>query len=135
MAASDHLNKILFHGTGGEINGGVVRPGEEGRFGPGAYATDKLSEAESYAAGKAQDEGRLFGTVYEVSPASDDFKTYDVTEDWREHNPNVPEVNYVVDQKGLKVKKAVSYPINESAVHKPYIPPEDPPETEGPILG
>jgi hypothetical protein len=107
MAASDHLNKILFHGTGGEIHGGVVKPGAElGVMGRGAYATTALKEAEHYAGYRATIEGRLFGTVYEVSPVSDNPNVYEG------YGHEYGDSAMVVDDKGLKVNKAVSYPIN-----------------------
>jgi hypothetical protein len=57
----------LYHGTGGGIVGDV-RPGERGY---GAYATSDLKVAERYAANKALSEGRLFGSVYSVTPVSE----------------------------------------------------------------
>lgn len=60
----------LYHGTGGEIEGGVVRP-NEGVWGTGAYASELSSIAKIYAGNAAREQGRLFGTVYEVTPMSD----------------------------------------------------------------
>ena len=119
MAASDHLNKALFHGTASEIRGGVVKPSVWGSLGAGAYATDNLKEAEKYASKAAADEGRLFGTVYEVEPLSDMQEHMDKMQKLRDANSKIPDTNYVADKKGLKVVKAVSYPINEFAVYRP----------------
>jgi hypothetical protein len=99
--------KPMYHGTGGEIEGGIVRPGANQAFGPGAYATSRLGSASLYAATKAQQQGRLFGTVYEVEPHDDGEGFIEVPA-----GGNGYPVEYYRDPKGLKVKKAVAYPIN-----------------------
>lgn len=106
MAAKDALNKDLFHGTGGAIEGGIVRPGISNFYGKGAYATTSYGTAKYAAQIKAHGEGRLFGTVYKVRPTSKNVKIEEMIED----------EDYVIDPKGLKVIKAVSYPINRFAV-------------------
>lgn len=108
MAAKDVLNKDLFHGTGGAIEGGVVKPGSQDRHGYGAYATTGSITAQHYARLRAYSENRLFGTVYKVRPMSSNPKVQDVGAN--EH--------YVVDPKGLEVVEAVDYPINVDALHK-----------------
>lgn len=97
MAAKDHLNTKLFHGTGGEIVGGVVHPGEKQLFGPGAYATTVPSLAILHAERKAREQGRLFGMVYEVEPVSEAIPA--------------PNEGSLRDEKGFKVLKHVASPI------------------------
>lgn len=123
MAAQEHLNKTLFHGTGGEIHGGIVKPDPDGRnrHGVGAYATDDLETAEMFARDKAKEQGRLFGTVYEVSTLSDNPNNVDPYGELRKFENfrkalGGSNEKYIVDPKGLKVHKAVSFPINESAI-------------------
>lgn len=107
MAAKDYLNEDLFHGTGGEIKGGVVKPGKVNAQGYGAYSTTSLLTARLYAQARADQEGRLFGTVYRVKPVSKDPKIVEM----------IPETeHYVIDPKGLEVVEAVDYPINIEAV-------------------
>jgi hypothetical protein len=101
--------KPMYHGTGGEIEGGIVRPGANQAFGPGAYATSRKFAAEIYAATKAREQNRLFGTVYEVGPHDDGEDLIKVPA-----RRNGYPVEYYRDPKGLKVKKAVSFPINPS---------------------
>ena len=88
----------LYHGTAGEIEGGVVRP-NRGRYGFGAYAVygDEASRAQDFAQSKAWQQGRLFGTVYEVTPRSELLPGYG---------------NQVLDPEGLNVVKAVDFPVN-----------------------
>lgn len=87
----------LYHGTAGELEGGVVRP-NYGRYGFGAYAVygDEAKHAQRYASSSARDQGRLFGTVYEVTPRS--------KVEYSEHD------SYVSDREGLDVVKAVDFP-------------------------
>lgn len=102
MAASDHLNKRLFHGTGGAIEGGIVRP-TASATGMGAFATPSNFYARFYAANKAAKEGRLFGVVYEVTPMSDPSDL--------QENLLGADVE-IVDPKGLKTGKVVDFPLN-----------------------
>lgn len=102
MAASDNLNQQLFHGTGGEIIGDVIHPGERKAAGPGAYATTSLDWAEKFARGKANKEGRLFGTIYEVEPVSEAIP----------FNASRKDEDFFRDPEGLRIKKAVRFPIN-----------------------
>lgn len=75
MAAKDCLGPQcdeqvkLYHGTGGAIEGGIVRPTDNGDV-TGAFATNAPEYAEAFAKFAARDEGRLFGTLYEVEPLS-----------------------------------------------------------------
>lgn len=69
MAAKDNINQTLFHGTGGAIEGGIVRPTDNGDV-TGAFATNAPEYASAFAKFAARDEGRLFGTLYEVEPMS-----------------------------------------------------------------
>jgi hypothetical protein len=91
----------LYHGTGGDIKGGVVRPGERGFFGPGAYATENPRSAEFYAKESAESEGRLFGTVYEVTPVSGQAK----------HVGSEAGSAVVADPEGLTTERIVSFPL------------------------
>jgi hypothetical protein len=108
MAAKDALNRDLFHGTGGEIAGGIVKPSDDGALGSGAYATTGLDTARSHARVKAGQQGRLFGTVYKVRPIMNKPTVRDVGSNEQ----------YVVDTKGLQVEEAVDFPLNISAMHK-----------------
>lgn len=100
---SQNLSKDtpLYHGTGGAIKGGVVRPGERGYFGPGAYATENPRSAEFYAKESAESEGRLFGTVYEVTPVSDQAM----------HVGSEAGKAVLADPEGLKTERIVSFPL------------------------
>lgn len=101
--------KPLYHGTGGEIEGGIVHPGPRQLYGPGAYATSRKFVAEAHADVEAQKENRLFGTVYEVGPHDEGEGIIKVPDAYADFP-----MEYYRDPKGLKVKKAVSYPINSS---------------------
>jgi hypothetical protein len=111
MAAHEHLNQSLFHGTGGEITGGVVNPGKRVELGPGAYATNSRNLARNHAAQKAKSQGRLFGTVYSVRPLSKDDDVRKTKLEGGEYGGSVTSV----DPKGLKVEEAVEYPLNTDA--------------------
>lgn len=89
----------LYHGTAGEIEGGVVRPNES-MYGRGAYAVygNQASRAQDFAQSGAWRQGRLFGTVYEVTPRSE---LVDTGLD-----------SQVLDPEGLNVVKAVDFPVN-----------------------
>ena len=110
MAASDHLNKVLFHGTGGAIEGGIVRP-NEGKYGKAAYASTNFGTAYAHALKRARDEGRLFGTVYQVEPVS---QTPKVEQMYSDDGINFD--TYVIDPNGLRVIKPIHYPINEDGL-------------------
>lgn len=99
MAASEHLSPKLFHGTGGAIKGGVVNP-NEGVYGFGAYAADSEHVAASYAEYRAQEQGRLFGTVYRVKPIS------------QRQDLLVLAHGVTRDEQGLQVVEPVSHPLN-----------------------
>lgn len=75
MAATDHLNPIqharYFHGTGGGIQGGVVLPRNPGKgrsMDELAFASSRVKDAMGFAAMVSRNQGRLFGSVYEVNP-------------------------------------------------------------------
>jgi hypothetical protein len=99
MAASDNLHPKLFHGTGGGVEGGVVKP-TDAVHGFGAYATPNLDMAQRFARDKAESEGRLFGTVYEVSAMGKGVS-----------RPYKFGTTEYVDPKGLKANKIVDFPI------------------------
>ena len=97
----------LYHGTAGEIEGGVVRPSLYPLFADGAYATTVLKNAEGYATEQAQpmwEQGRLFGTVYEVEPVSDK-----ATVVYKNTSPGF-ESEQIADPEGMRVKRIVSFP-------------------------
>lgn len=98
MAASESLNKVLFHGTASHIKGGIVQP-SQGLTEKAAYATDSKDLAAYYAREAAKREGTLFGMVYRVSPVSQ-------LEHIRGDDPAI-----YGDPEGLKIGKVVSYPI------------------------
>ena len=96
----------LYHGTAGEIEGGVVRP-NQARFGFGAYAVygDDIDTAQYHASSRAAKQGRLFGTVYEVTPRS-------------ELEPAIGQYDTAVkDPEGLNVVKAVDFPLSREIRH------------------
>ena len=111
MAASDHLNKRLFHGAGGAIEGGVVNP-NEGKYGKAAYASTNFGTASGHAVKSARNEGRLFGVVYEVKPVS---QTPKVKQMYSDDGINFD--TYVIDPEGLQVMDAVHFPINEEGLY------------------
>lgn len=96
----------LYHGTSGEIDGPVVWPGKRQVHGPGAYATSNLDTAEVFAAWKAEEDMRLFGTVYEVGPYDEKIGVIPIGDEFNDS---------FRDPQGLRIKKAVSYPINPKA--------------------
>lgn len=89
----------LYHGTAGEIEGGVVRP-DIGALGEGSYASEGLNVASEYASNAARMQGRLFGTVYEVTPVSE--KAAHVGSDAGK--------GIVLDPEGMRAGKAVAFP-------------------------
>lgn len=108
MAASDHLHPQLFHGTGGPIHGGVVQASNAYDYGTGhnyAYATSNRKVASRMARHRAQGEGRLFGSVYEVAPLTEGIKAeqYGDSVEYR-------------DPKGYQVLREVESPINPQAL-------------------
>jgi hypothetical protein len=108
MAAKDALNPILFHGTGGAIEGDVVDP-DYSYDGSGAFATPNKRIADNVARMRAAREGRLFGTTYEVQLMSEGLSP-------DEYEGGLVEYK---DPKGLRVVRAVDYPINTAAIYKP----------------
>lgn len=96
-----------FHGTAGPVEGGVVYPmTPRSRFGGGklparsmdqlAFSSDRVKDATVYAAGAARNSGRLFGSVYEVTP--------------RNPKPSpMGNPHHSVSDEGLDVKKHVGF--------------------------
>jgi hypothetical protein len=109
MAAKDCLGPQcdLYHGTGGEIEGGVIQPRRDhyqpNLHGEGAYSTTSLPHAELYAENEAIRQGRLFGTVFKVSPVS-------------EARPVREGSDIHLDTKGMKTEEAVSFPTNPDII-------------------
>jgi len=105
----------LYHGTGSALEGGVVRPADKRTvYGSEAYAevgtekTDALKTATHLAKKSSQEQGTLFGTVYEVEPMSKaEVFTADekVDYDWQGQT-------WAKDPVGLKATKAVGFPVN-----------------------
>lgn len=105
MPVPDGEQFSFYHGTGGGIEGGKVRP-NWGLWGPGAYASANVHEAIRHARDRAGTEGRLFGTVYEVEPVSDPIPTRDYD---------------VRDEEGLTVKRAVGFPKTRGVRDQDYL--------------
>jgi hypothetical protein len=103
MAASEHLNPILFHGTASMSSGGVILP-RASVNGTGAFATPSLSTARRIAREKARKEGKLFGVVYQVELMSKDTKP----------TPYSGTVQYS-DPQGLITGNIVESPLNPNA--------------------
>jgi len=113
-----------YHGTGGELEGGMVRPtsAEDGgreRFGKGAYGltatsnTESMRHAVSIARDKAVEQGRLFGAVYPVETTSKGAESFTRNDD----TTFGEDQQYVRDPEGLKVTgPAVAFPLNPNAV-------------------
>lgn len=77
----------FYHGTGKGIEGGAVLPTGRDNV---AYASSSLDDARMYAATQSLEQGRLFGSVYEVNP--------------RDPEPSLMGVKrHVVSRKGLDV--------------------------------
>jgi hypothetical protein len=104
MPTPDGQQFKLYHGTSGEIEGGVVNA-NPGAAGTGGYATSIKELAENYAMSAAERDNRLFGTVYEVGGYDDDSEVTPV--------PN-PDSDIYMDPKGLRVKKEASFPLNRN---------------------
>ena len=113
-----------YHGTGGELEGGIVRPisaddGGRERFGKGAYGLtatnnpDSMLHAISIARDKAVEQGRLFGAVYPVKTMSDNAESFNRNDEATYGRDQ----QYVRDPEGLRVTgPAVAFPLNPNAV-------------------
>lgn len=109
----DKLNKDefpMYHGTAGSIEGGVVRP-NKGMYGVGAYATNSIDDAKEYALDAARIEvaktgkQRLFTTVYEVEPTSNEAAEVDLDPEMDYE----PDLRMFMDPKGMRTKKEVAW--------------------------
>lgn len=108
MAASDALNKDLFHGTSALLPiGGVLEPNAPEDEGGAAYATPDIDTARKYARRRALHQGTLFGTVYRVQPKSAEPQVNDYEQ-----------FTEVADPKGMDIVELVDSPLNPSAVSK-----------------
>ena len=108
MAASDVLNKDLFHGTSALLPvGGVIEPSAPVDQGGAAYATPDIDAARGYARNRAMIQGTLFGTVYRVKPQSAEAQVKEY-----EH------LTEVVDPKGMDILELVDSPLNHRAISK-----------------
>jgi len=103
-----------YHGSGGGIDGGVVRPGTRSKFGVGAYGATATSDPSSMdhvvelSQRAAWKEGRLFGEVHKVEPLSDDAEKI-VRNDKLTRGKDQ---HYVRDPEGLRVtQSAVMFPV------------------------
>jgi hypothetical protein len=113
-----------YHGTGGGVEGGVIRPmsaADGGRdvFGTAAYgltATENpqsMYHAVKIAREKAGEQGRLFGEVHEVEPISNDADSFVRNDDTTVGRDQ----HYVRDTRGLRVTRSgVAFPLNPTAV-------------------
>jgi len=115
----------LYHGGGGEIIGEMIKPGENNLYGRGAYAAAGTNDIRSlvgpysYAMEKAQEQGRLFGSIREVTPVSSAEVVSDPDLKGQEYNPkmaeNLSDV-WVKDKVGLRPGREVAFPINEEVL-------------------
>jgi hypothetical protein len=94
-----------FHGSPGGISGGVVRPAVQGSgrsMDELAFATSRVKDAMGHASTKSREEGRLFGSVYEVNP--------------RHPRPSpLGDPSHVASAEGLDVVKHTGYVSSEEA--------------------
>lgn len=96
----------FFHGTATGIKGGVVRPHDPaeritGRSNPAnsaAYSSSNYNVAADWAGMRTYREGKLFGSIYEVSPRS-----VQTTPEKLAVNPNI------ADPEGLDVVRHVGF--------------------------
>lgn len=82
----------FYHGSGVGIRGMVHPTGRD----QVAYASTSMDDARMYAATKSQDEGRLFGSVYEVDPIDPEPSLMGVK-------------RHVLSRKGLKVTDHIGF--------------------------
>lgn len=106
MAASDHLNQPLFHGTGHFFAKGEIVDPKKGEIKgvKRAFASPDLAHARRYASLKAQKSGMLFAPVYSVSPV-DENENLDEFE-WKESG-------ILSSTKGFKPEKIVDWGMND----------------------
>lgn len=106
----------LYHGGGGEVLGGVLKPGENNLYGRGAYAaTGTRSGTYHYAQEKAKEQGRLFGSIREVTPESRATVVADPDLEGQEYNPQMAETGkdiWVKDKVGLRAGREIAFPTN-----------------------
>ena len=82
----NQLGRAYYHGTGGALRGATVEARAPEAYFPNpnntpgapdplvdkrAYATEKAGDAARWAGHKAARQGRLFGSVYEVTPRTE----------------------------------------------------------------
>jgi hypothetical protein len=105
----------LYHGTTGNIKGGVIRPSARGAYGPGVYSTNRINEAETYSRQKidkadidpetGEPDGKttrpMFGTVYEIDPTD---------------STPVNRYGYHVNPNPTKIKRVASFPLGAHAL-------------------
>ena len=128
MAASEHLNPQLFHGTshffseGDTVNAVPGWTGEPSEFDV-AHATPSKRDAEDYAGYKAQKQGQLFAPVYGVTPV-DPTEHYE----WGNGTSASPKefaekgtIHGVHSRKGFKVEKQAGWGINPDV----WVPPSE----------
>lgn len=108
MAASEYLNKDLFHGTSAPIGvNDILEPNAPEDEGGAAYASPDIETARAYAKRHALRHGRLFGTVYRVKPLSAEPQV----NDYSKYGGFVE----VADPKGMQILDIVDYPLNPRA--------------------
>lgn len=103
MSASDNLSRALFHGSGHDfVPGDIVEP-RHSAYGYGAFASHYPSIARIYASGlhgmaPEGQQGRLFGTVWEVEPLEGDTP-----------RPDAVVGEHMMSDKGFRVVRPHSY--------------------------
>ena len=134
MAASEHLNSRLFHGTAHVFG---ENENVEPRYSPAlkadvAFSTSSQEMADYYAGATAARQGKLFGPVYEVEPIDPKESNADIPmssamrgtlKGPREFFPYTASSNqteYVVSKKGFKPKNIVGWGINTNISGKGF---------------
>jgi hypothetical protein len=118
---SNQLGMAYYHGAGGAIEGGVVEarsprvyrnlratPLNDRLSAPAAYATEGAKTASEIAGSRAKDEGRLFGSVYEVTPRTTYGKDESSGRVYGVPSPTGA-LGHIADPAGLDVVKHVGF--------------------------
>lgn len=134
MAAAEHLNRRLFHGTAHVFaENETIEP----RYSPAlktdvTFATDSEEMADYYAGATAARQGKLFGPVYEVEPVDPKESNADIPlsnthrgmlkgpREFLPYNASWNQTEYVVSKKGFKPKNIVGWGINTNISGKGF---------------
>lgn len=107
MAAKDHLQPKLFHGSAAHLlPGDTINPGYNDSsypLNPGAYATSNYKHAEDFSRLKAQSEGVLFSPIYEVEHLTHHSDPKNIM------GRKAEEYGYARDEKGFRIKKVAGW--------------------------